>query len=309
VPHESGKRNLQALQGIGFERGNNLPDGNCDNERESSTPIAPSSTPIPHQAPHQQTTENQGFHTTHTNFPTPVEKIFNQPTDRFNVDPKNSDECSQLGWVVCDAEKSSLPGVGNWGGTGVETLETGVEERREDVGCETLDSVATESVAEKDKDAEAAFLAERFRFYTQRSEFKALVKPFVTANRCEVIEAAIALLTAGYLQKVCSDWEWYKSLPGFPQSPSELAQAEVAAAEELAQVMKAEEACPPAETDEQEWAVGDRIIVDTDVPSLKEFNGQQGTVEVVKDASAQCLVNFAADEYIHIPFRGLRRIK
>lgn len=217
VPHESGKRNLQALQGIGFECDNNFFDGNCDNERESPTPIAPSSTPIPHQAPHQQITENQGFHTTHTNFPTPVEKNFNQPTDRFNVEPKNSDGCSQLGGVVCDDEKSSLPGVGNWGGTGVETPLTGVEERREDVGRETLTSVATESLVKKDVSAEVAFLAERLKYYTELFEFKSLIK----GKAVEVIEAAIALVPDSYRDRVLSDWR--NELSGFPQSqnPSE----------------------------------------------------------------------------------------
>jgi hypothetical protein len=144
-------------------------------------------------------------------------------------------------------------------------------------------NVATKVVVKKDNNSEVLFLAERFRFYTQRSEFKALVKPFVTANRCEVIEAAIAQVPDQHRERVQSDWEWCKTL--------------------------GEEACPPAEPDEQEWAVGDRVIVDTDVPTLKEFNNRFGIVEAVKHFSGQCLLSFDGGEYMHIPFRGLRRIE
>jgi hypothetical protein len=58
-----------------------------------------------------------------------------------------------------------------------------------------------------------------------------------------------------------------------------------------------------------EWHIGDQIVVDaTDLPpSLAKFDGARGTVEVVKDNCSQCLINFA-DESMHIPFRGLRKV-
>lgn len=121
-----GKKRVQALQGIGFVFGGNIPDGDCDNNLPSPTPILELPTPIPPQHPPQKTTENQGSHPTHPNFLTSVEKTENQFTDSGNVDLKNSDTPQQLGWVGCDAQKSSTPGVGNWGGTGVADSQTGV---------------------------------------------------------------------------------------------------------------------------------------------------------------------------------------
>ncbi|MBH8577073.1 hypothetical protein I8752_29645 [Nostocaceae cyanobacterium CENA369] len=61
VPHPSGKRKLQALQGISFD---NVPMS------ITGTPIAISSnsTPVAHQIPHQQSLINQDFHTTHTSY-------------------------------------------------------------------------------------------------------------------------------------------------------------------------------------------------------------------------------------------------
>lgn len=130
VPHESGKKGIQALQGIGFICGGNPPDGYCDNKSEFSTPIHPSSTPVPPQSPPQKTTENQGFHLTHPNFLDSVEKNeFSTTIEPCNVDQnqKVSDTPQELGWVRCDDAKSSLLGVDDWGGTGVEIAEIGVE--------------------------------------------------------------------------------------------------------------------------------------------------------------------------------------
>jgi putative DNA primase/helicase len=124
-----GKKRVQALQGIGFTWGSNTPDGERDNSWKSPTPISTEPTPVPPQDPPQKTTENQGFHPTHPSFSHSVEKIENQLTDSGNVDQenqKNSDTPQQLGWVGCDAEASSISGVDNWGGIGVETEQTGV---------------------------------------------------------------------------------------------------------------------------------------------------------------------------------------
>ncbi|MEW5861440.1 MAG: DUF5906 domain-containing protein [Cyanobacteriota bacterium] len=133
VTHPNGKKKVQALQGIGFICGGNPPDGNCDNTWEAPTPtptpISAEPTPVPPQHPPQKTTENQGFHPTHPSFSTPDEKNENQLTDSGNVDAllqKNSDTPQQLGWVGCDDAKSSLLGVDNCGGTGVESEKTGV---------------------------------------------------------------------------------------------------------------------------------------------------------------------------------------
>jgi hypothetical protein len=59
---------------------------------------------------------------------------------------------------------------------------------------------------------------------------------------------------------------------------------------------------------EPKWEEGEQIFVRTDIPSLKQFNDRQGTISVVKEESAQCLVCFG-DEFMHIPFRCLRRIE
>lgn len=134
IPHPNGgKKNVQALKGIGFSPGDGGGDGG------QPTPIPPQPTPIPPQDPPQQTTENQGFHPTHPSFSDLTEKnekTENPPIDSGNVDLKNdlknSDTPQQLGWVGCDAQKSRVPGVDNWGGTGVENDPTGVGETIKD---------------------------------------------------------------------------------------------------------------------------------------------------------------------------------
>jgi KaiC/GvpD/RAD55 family RecA-like ATPase len=55
---------------------------------------------------------------------------------------------------------------------------------------------------------------------------------------------------------------------------------------------------------EREWRRGDRVTVETDIASLQTFNGRQGVVEVVK--AGTCLVDFGNNEFMHIPFKGLR---
>jgi putative DNA primase/helicase len=129
VTHPNGKKKVQALQGIGFIRGDDTPDGKRDNDWEAPTPIFAEPTSVPPQHPPQITTENQGFHPTHPSFLTQYEKIENQLTDSGNVNQwlqKNSDTPQQLGWVGCDDASSSLLGVDNCGGTGVESEKTGV---------------------------------------------------------------------------------------------------------------------------------------------------------------------------------------
>lgn len=130
-----GKKKLQALRGIGFSWGSDDPNGNCDNNGdEVPTPVFGLPTPIPPQDPPQKTTQNQGSHPTHPSSSYPIEKN-NSSTDFGNVSPesqdeneKNSDTPQELGWVGCDAEESSIPGVGDCGGTGVGTEQTGVGE-------------------------------------------------------------------------------------------------------------------------------------------------------------------------------------
>jgi ribosomal protein L21E len=62
---------------------------------------------------------------------------------------------------------------------------------------------------------------------------------------------------------------------------------------------------------DDQWKEGDRVVVDADAtdlpPSLQAYDGRQGVVTKVKESSAQCLVDFGGDEFMHIPFRGLRR--
>jgi len=134
IPHPNGgKKNVQALKGIGFSPGDGGGDGG------QPTPIPPQPTPIPPQDPPQQTTENQGFHPTHPSFSDLTEKnekTENPPIDSGNVDLKNdlknSDDSQKLGWVGCDAQKSRVPGVETGVETGVENDQTGVGETVED---------------------------------------------------------------------------------------------------------------------------------------------------------------------------------
>ena len=128
IRHLSGKKPQPIIKGIGFIDSND-PRGSRETNLDFPTPIPPQPTPIPPQSPPQQTTENQDFHPNHPSFSTPDEKIQNSLTDLSNVNQetqKNSDTPQQLGWVGCDAQKLSVLGVGNCGGTGVEIEQTGV---------------------------------------------------------------------------------------------------------------------------------------------------------------------------------------
>jgi hypothetical protein len=62
-----------------------------------------------------------------------VEKIENSDIDPCNVSEKASITPQQLGWVGCNAQKSSTLGVGNWGEPGVEIPEIGVGDVAEKV--------------------------------------------------------------------------------------------------------------------------------------------------------------------------------
>jgi putative DNA primase/helicase len=117
VPHPSGKRKLQALQGISFH---DVPMSITD------TPIAISenSTADPPQPPHQEILINQDFHTNHTSLDDFPEKKSNTKLEtdsntelntelntdssdqnqitHTNVDPANKENDSKLVWVVCD---------------------------------------------------------------------------------------------------------------------------------------------------------------------------------------------------------------
>ena len=110
VPHVSGKKVVQALQGISITTHND------------STPVNeffhPSSTPVPPQSPPQQSLINQGFHPTHpnlSNIGVELEKHFDQPSQEMNnLPPKVEEDSSQLGWVGCDG--TGVVKSLNWGG-------------------------------------------------------------------------------------------------------------------------------------------------------------------------------------------------
>lgn len=61
---------------------------------------------------------------------------------------------------------------------------------------------------------------------------------------------------------------------------------------------------------EDGWCIGKRVTVDaTDLPpSLANFDGRQGVIWMIKDYCEQCLIDFGGDEFMHVPFRGLRRV-
>jgi putative DNA primase/helicase len=59
----------------------------------------------------------------------------------------------------------------------------------------------------------------------------------------------------------------------------------------------------------EDWQLGEQVTVETDIASLKDFNGRTGEIEAVKEETAQCLVRFSEAEMMHIPFRSLRRQK
>jgi phage/plasmid-associated DNA primase len=69
VTHESGKRNIQVLDGVGFIV-----------NKDFCIAISNFSTPVAHQFPHQETLTNQDLHTTHTNF------IYSKGENEKNVD-------------------------------------------------------------------------------------------------------------------------------------------------------------------------------------------------------------------------------
>jgi putative DNA primase/helicase len=128
VAHPSGKRAVQALQGLSF----GVP-----------TPISPSPTPIPHQFPHQQTLVNQGSHTTHTNtkysgeneeiLVTSSEQIQHSdlvaPLPASATSDQNLDEVPKTGvGGVETPENKAFTGVPTDVATGVEESKIGVEE-------------------------------------------------------------------------------------------------------------------------------------------------------------------------------------
>jgi putative DNA primase/helicase len=127
VPHPSGKKNVQALQGLSIITQNTPTPVETDSH--------PNSTPIPPQSPPQQILTNQGFHPTHPSLnDIGVEKkndisssSIEEPIEEENtVDPKVEKNPPSLGWVGCDAHSASVSGLS----TGVETgVETGVGEK------------------------------------------------------------------------------------------------------------------------------------------------------------------------------------
>ncbi|RCJ22536.1 hypothetical protein A6770_29710 [Nostoc minutum NIES-26] len=84
VPHPSGKRKLQALQGISFS---DVPMSTTG----TAIAISENSTPVAHQEPHHQSHINQDFHTTHTSYEGLNEKNdFNELNVDLNEEPKSN---------------------------------------------------------------------------------------------------------------------------------------------------------------------------------------------------------------------------
>ncbi|MBD2240799.1 hypothetical protein H6G35_30145 [Aulosira sp. FACHB-113] len=111
VPHPSGKRKLQALQGISF---GNVPMSTTG----TAIAISENSTADAHQTPHHQSQINQDFHTTHTSYEEINEKNQNHQQDvnfnsesksdiHSNVNSKNEVDSAKQVWVVCDDVASS----------------------------------------------------------------------------------------------------------------------------------------------------------------------------------------------------------
>jgi putative DNA primase/helicase len=107
IPHPSGKRKLQALQGISFDIVPIPITGTVIEISENSTLYA-------HQPSHQQSYINQDFHTTHTSYKGLDEKNYfglqntnlnQEPKSDINpnVDIENKVEASKLISSVCDA--------------------------------------------------------------------------------------------------------------------------------------------------------------------------------------------------------------
>jgi putative DNA primase/helicase len=114
MPHPSGKRNIQVLQGVSF--GSILNKQNCIAISENSTPVA-------HQLPHQQTLTNQDFHTTHTSFTNSLEEnqtsTINDQQQCSNSNPTEENNLPKVVGVVWEPYTASNSGVGTGVGTGV----------------------------------------------------------------------------------------------------------------------------------------------------------------------------------------------
>lgn len=146
IPHPSGKRALQALQGLSF----GVP-----------TPPTPIPTPIPHQSPHQQTLINQGSHTTHTNFEYSGENEENLVTSSEQI--KAPTPPTTL--LTSDQNVNEVPEIGV-GGVEVPIckdlngvaigVETGVEQIQTGVGCPAEQLAALVRVATTYEQVEAA---------------------------------------------------------------------------------------------------------------------------------------------------------
>lgn len=133
-PNE-GRKKLQALQGIDFLWRDNNPDDNCDNNGDKPPTPNPTPThPNPPQHPPQETTQNQGSHPSEANFSSPMKKNEKPPTDPCNVSSlteefqENTSTPQQLASLGWDDGISRKIGVGDWGGTGVGSQQTGVGE-------------------------------------------------------------------------------------------------------------------------------------------------------------------------------------
>jgi DNA primase catalytic core len=84
---------------------------------------------------------------------------------------------------------------------------------------------------------------------------------------------------------------------------------EPTAAAEIPQDSTAKPATEAITVSDDGWKEGDRVVVDASElpPSLRGFDGRRGIVDQVKQLSEQCFVDFGDDEFMHIPFRGLRK--
>jgi hypothetical protein len=84
---------------------------------------------------------------------------------------------------------------------------------------------------------------------------------------------------------------------------------EAEADEQTPQSVTAKPATEAITVTDDGWKEGDRVVVDASElpPSLRGFDGRRGIVDRLKQLSEQCYVDFGGDEFMHIPFRGLRR--
>ncbi|MUH00371.1 hypothetical protein F7734_52125 [Scytonema sp. UIC 10036] len=182
VPHPSGKRVLQALQGISIiTQGTPIPV-----ETDSHT----TSTPVPHQSPHQLSLINQEFHTTHTSLSNigveEKNKISTSSIEEKNaVDPKVEQNSPELVWVVCDADSTSVSEFETGVGTGVEVV---CENTPSQFDASTNAENVRELLMSQEENI-GAMLAKLLSGWTE--EQKTLVKQYLSQDEIESVRTVV----------------------------------------------------------------------------------------------------------------------